>query len=95
MAHKDTYYWYGEHKIKGTEGHFAQVGVHCYSSKDLYNWKDEGIALEVIKDDPNHDITKGCIIERPKVVYNKKTNLFVMFFISSIRIVGMSHQELV
>lgn len=80
LPHKDTYYWYGEHKIEGIEGNFAQVGVHCYSSKDLYNWKDEGIALEVIKDDPNHDITKGCIIERPKVVYNKKTNRFVMFF---------------
>jgi hypothetical protein len=39
-----TYYWYGEHKIEGEAGNKAHVGVHCYSSKDLLNWKDEGIA---------------------------------------------------
>ena len=38
---KGTYYWYGEHKVEGDAGNYAQVGVHCYSSKDLYNWKDE------------------------------------------------------
>lgn len=76
----DTYYWYGEHKIAGKAGNKAHVGVHCYSSKDLYNWKDEGIALKVITDDPNHDIAKGCILERPKVIYNKKTNKYVMWF---------------
>ena len=43
----DTYYWFGEHKTEGEGGNVAQVGVHCYSSKDLYNWKDEGIALSV------------------------------------------------
>ena len=43
----DTYYWFGEHKTEGSAGNLAQVGVHCYSSKDLYNWKDEGIALSV------------------------------------------------
>ena len=34
---KGTYYWYGEHKVEGDAGNYAQVGVHCYSSKDLYN----------------------------------------------------------
>lgn len=33
----DTYYWFGEHKTEGSAGNLAQVGVHCYSSKDLYN----------------------------------------------------------
>ena len=47
----DTYYWFGEHKTEGSAGNLAQVGVHCYSSKDLYNWKDEGIALSVVLDD--------------------------------------------
>ena len=32
----DTYYWFGEHKTEGTAGNNALVGVHCYSSKDLY-----------------------------------------------------------
>ena len=73
------YYWFGEHKIEGRKGNSAQVGVHCYSSKDLYNWKDEGIALKV-SDDSTSDIAKGCILERPKVVYNAKTKKYVMWF---------------
>jgi beta-xylosidase len=74
-----TYYWFGEHKIAGAAGNKAMVGVHCYSSKDLYNWKDEGIALSVSPDSTN-DIAKGCILERPKVVYNAKTKKYVMLF---------------
>ncbi|QEC65696.1 family 43 glycosylhydrolase [Mucilaginibacter ginsenosidivorans] len=73
------YYWFGEHKIEGKKGNSAQVGVHCYSSKDLYNWADEGVVLKV-SDDPKSDITKGSIIERPKVVYNKETKKYVMWF---------------
>ncbi|MVN91751.1 glycoside hydrolase family 43 protein [Mucilaginibacter aquatilis] len=74
-----TYYWFGEHKIEGDAGNVAHVGVHAYSSKDLYNWKDEGIALKV-SDDKTSDIAKGCILERPKVVYNPKTKKYVMWF---------------
>ncbi|MDR2388862.1 MAG: glycoside hydrolase family 43 protein [Tannerellaceae bacterium] len=76
----DTYYWFGEHKTEGRSGNSAQVGVHCYSSQDLYQWKDEGIALSVVADDTTHSITKGCILERPKVIYNKKNNQYVMWF---------------
>ena len=71
-----TYYWYGE--IKGTNS-TAEVGVSVYSSKDLYHWKNEGIALQVSQD-PASEITKGCVIERPKVIYNKKTKKYVMWF---------------
>jgi len=74
-----TYYWYGEHKTEGRGGNMAQVGVHCYSSKDLYNWSDEGIALAV-SDDPQSEIVRGCVIERPKVIFNKKTRKYVMWF---------------
>jgi hypothetical protein len=45
----------------------------------LYNWKDDGIALPV-SNDPSSDIVKGSVIERPKVVYNKQTKKFVMWF---------------
>jgi beta-xylosidase len=79
LFYEGTYYWFGEHKIEGDAGNYAHVGVHVYASKDLYNWSDEGIALKV-SDDPNSDITKGCIIERPKVIYNAKTKKFVMWF---------------
>jgi beta-xylosidase len=83
----DTYYWYGEHKTEGTAGNKAMVGVHCYSSKDLYNWKDEGIALAVSQD-PKSEIVQGCVIERPKVIYNSKTKKFVMWFHLELKDMG-------
>lgn len=79
LFHAGTYYWFGEHKIEGKAGNVAHVGVRVYSSTDLYNWTDEGIALAVSKD-PGSDIAEGCILERPKVVYNAKTRKFVMWF---------------
>lgn len=85
LVHEDTYYWFGEHKTEGRRGNNAWVGVQCYSSKDLYNWKNEGVALSVVRDDPGHDIAAGCIIERPKVIYNAKTGKFVMWFHLELR----------
>jgi hypothetical protein len=79
LYHEGVYFWLGEHKISGKAGNLAHVGVHCYSSRDLYNWKDEGIALAV-SDDPSSDIAAECILERPKVIYNSKTHNFVMWF---------------
>ena len=80
LFYGDKYFWYGEHKIEGDAGNKAHVGVHVYSSSDLINWFDEGIALKVIEDDTDHEITKGCVLERPKVIYNQSTGKFVMWF---------------
>jgi len=74
-----TYYWFGEHKVGGELGNTAQVGVRVYSSKNLTAWKDEGIALKVT-DEANTDLQRGCVLERPKVIYNRKTKKFVMWF---------------
>jgi len=74
-----TYYWYGEHKIEGGAGNRAYAGVHVYASRDLFNWRDEGIALAV-STEPGHALVKGCVIERPKVMYNARTGKFVMWF---------------
>jgi hypothetical protein len=79
LYHDGIYYWFGEHKIAGEAGNAAHVGVHVYSSRDLYNWTDEGIALAV-GDDPNSLVTRGCILERPKVIFNTCTKKFVMWF---------------
>jgi hypothetical protein len=79
LLHEGVYYWFGEHKVAGEAGNKAEVGVHVYSSRDLYNWKDGGIALAV-SEDPGSEIAKGCILERPKVLYNAKTRTFVMWF---------------
>ncbi len=76
LFHEGVYYWFGEHK---EDGDTCEVGVHVYSSTDLYNWTDRGIALEMV-DDPASDITRGCILERPKVIRSASTGQFVMWF---------------
>lgn len=77
LYHEGKYYWFGEHKSETTSA--ALVGVTCYSSTDLCNWTNEGVAMPV-SDDDSSDIVKGCTIERPKVVYNPRTKKFVMWF---------------
>jgi hypothetical protein len=79
LIYGGIYYWFGEHKIEGRQGNKAMIGVHVYSSKDLYNWQDEGIALEML-DDENSMLQRGSVVERPKVIHNKKTGKFVMWF---------------
>lgn len=84
-----VYYWYGEYKTVGRRGNTSLQGVSCYSSNDLYNWKNEGIVLKV-ETNPTSEITKGCVIERPKVVYNKKTGKYVMWFHLELKDQGYS-----
>lgn len=79
LVHRGIYYWFGEHKIEGEIGNRAHVGVHVYTSSDLYHWTDAGIALPV-EDDPTSEIARGCILERPKVIHNRRTGKFVMWF---------------
>ncbi|MBQ6191583.1 MAG: family 43 glycosylhydrolase [Bacteroidaceae bacterium] len=77
LKYNGTYYWFGEHKSEHTSS--ALVGVTCYSSKDLLHWHNCGVALSVT-DERGHDIEKGCVLERPKVIYNKETKKFCMWF---------------
>ena len=88
MYHNGTYYWYGEYKGDytyrspgvGWECYRAETGgVSCYSSKDLYNWKFEGIALSPDTVNTHSDIHPTMVIERPKVIYNETTGKFVMW----------------
>lgn len=82
LYYNGRYWWYGEHK--GEHSNSAWVGVTCYSSSDLYNWKNEGVALSV-SNDTTSAIAAGCIIERPKVIYNEQTKKFVMYFHLELR----------
>jgi hypothetical protein len=74
-----TYYWYGEFKTEGIAGNKAHVGISCYTSKNLHEWKNQGIVLKV-SNDPASDIADGSIMERPKVLYNAPTRKYVMWF---------------
>ena len=84
LKYGNRWYWYGEHKIAGSEGNLAHVGVHVYCSEDLYNWHDCGIAFD-IRSCPR--LIPGInIIERPKVLYCAVTGKFVMWFHFEARI---------
>ncbi len=90
MKYGDTWYWFGEHKDDHTSN--AMVGVMCYASKDLVNWRNCGVALSVTEPaagqgnrrrggaTTDSDIERGCILERPKVIYNPVTKKFCMWF---------------
>ena len=79
LYYNGTYYWFGEARLPRGEKERTKQGVSCYSSKDLLTWKNEGIVLAVIMDTTSL-LQPGCVIERPKVIYNKKTRKFVMWF---------------
>lgn len=77
ILYDGRYYWYGENRP--AKGFTTEVGVEVYSSDDLINWTDEGVALAV-SSETGSPIERGCIMERPKVIYNAKTKKFVMLF---------------
>lgn len=82
LAYGGKYYWFGEHRP--AKGFITEVGVNCYSSTDLCNWKHEGVALPV-SPEAESEIGKGCIMERPKVIYNtirRPGNLFYGFILN-------------
>lgn len=76
LCHDGTYYWYGEHKAERTSA--ALVGINCYSSTDLTHWTYRGVALPV-SDEAGSDLERGCVMERPKVIYCPRTGKFVMW----------------
>ncbi len=80
LFHNGTYFWFGEHKTRGRN----RIGVGCYSSKDLYHWKNEGLSLITVAG-RDGDLIDGCVIERPKVIYNANNRNFVMWFHLELR----------
>ncbi|AQT67867.1 Glucan endo-1,3-beta-glucosidase A1 precursor [Anaerohalosphaera lusitana] len=88
LFHEGVYYWFGQYlpiesykapadapkEMKERVG-----GVSCYSSKDLYNWKFEGVVLKREAENEEHDLYYKQVVERPKVVYNPATEKFVMW----------------
>nr|WP_314683188.1 glycoside hydrolase family 43 protein [uncultured Prevotella sp.] len=78
IRYKGIYYWYGESRSADGKP-YSSLGVSCYTSKDLTNWTNRGLVLPV-SNEADSDIEGGCIIERPKVLYNKQTRKFVMWF---------------
>lgn len=89
MEKDGTYYWYGENRAICEPGkpRQPQGGVACYTSTDLRHWQNRGIVLPV-SDTPGDPLERGCTIERPKVVYNARTEQYVMWLHLELKGVG-------
>lgn len=73
-----TYFWYGENKedTDGVNGIWHK-GVRCYSSRDLYNWKNEGIIIPPDESDPDSPLHPTSMMDRPHIIYNRQTGKYV------------------
>ncbi len=88
LFHEGIYYWYGEAKTGRTflpdcnkswgGTRVDMAGVSCYSSTNLYDWKNEGFALSAVTG-VTGDLNSSNVVERPKVIYNRHTKQFVMW----------------
>ncbi|KAF2876181.1 galactan 1,3-beta-galactosidase [Massariosphaeria phaeospora] len=67
-----TYYWVGEDKTDGSNFQ----NINCYSSNNLVEWKFEGVLLSRTG---SGDLGPSRIIERPKIIFNKATNKYVLW----------------
>ena len=67
----DTYWWYGENKERtdGT-GEIWHWGVRAYTSKDLYNWQDEGLIIPPEPNDAKSPLHPFAYMDRPHILYN-------------------------
>ena len=68
----DRWYWVGRNELAGAP---LFAGLNLYSSDDLINWDYEGLALNAVE---GTDIASDKVVERPKIVYNPQTKLFVV-----------------
>ncbi len=72
------YYWYGENKeFTDPDKNIWHWGVRCYRSSDLYNWEDLGLIIPPDTKNENSSIHPSSMMDRPHIIYNKKTKKFV------------------
>ena len=78
LNYHGVYYWFGGiMKGKTVNQHAPLPGTSCYSSRDLYHWKNEGIVLPPVVN--GTDLVSPRFSERCKVIYNARTRKFVMW----------------
>ncbi len=74
------YYLYGENKEKTKPGSgIWHWGVRCYKSSDLYNWEDLGLICPPETEDDDNPLHYAQYLDRPHIIYNDKTQKFVMW----------------
>jgi hypothetical protein len=74
----DQFYWYGENKEFTTgKTDVWTWGVRCYSSTDLYNWKDLGLIIPPDTMTKQSPLSPANFLDRPHITYNKQTRQYV------------------
>lgn len=72
------FYWYGENKERTTgQDDVWHWGIRCYSSTDLYNWRDEGLIIHPEETDRDHPLHFAQHVDRPHIVYDKSRDQYV------------------
>ena len=74
------FYWVGEDKSR-TDGKSKiwTWGIHCYSSRDLYHWKDEGLIVKPEPDNKKSVFYPARKMDRPHLLKNEKTGKYVLW----------------
>ncbi|MCR5179901.1 MAG: glycoside hydrolase family 43 protein [Bacteroidaceae bacterium] len=100
IAYGDEWLWYGEARPargftsegvglyvarrSSEQGKSLEQGPQTQHALDSLEWENKGIVLAVV-DSAGSPIERGCIIERPKVLWNERTQQFVMIFHSELK----------
>ncbi|MER7756920.1 RICIN domain-containing protein [Kitasatospora sp. NPDC097643] len=71
-----TWYGFGEDKTGQTSANTSFQDIPCYTSDDLGTWTYQGVALAK---QSAGDLGANRIVERPKVIHNASTGLYVMY----------------
>ncbi len=71
-----TWYAFGEDKTGESASNTSFQDIPCYSSTDLHSWTYQSVALAR---QGSGDLGPNRIVERPKVIYNASTGMYVMY----------------
>lgn len=75
-----VYYWYGEsHEY----GYSNSPGVHVYKSTDLYNWRDQGIALRTISSTDQLNNTRNSDYNYFNSLYGNQKNAVARYLLTN------------
>lgn len=69
----DLYYLWG---MDRSANNYAFVGVNMYSSPDLKSWT---FVNQILKRTSHVDLDNDAVVERAKILHNKKTGQFIMW----------------
>jgi hypothetical protein len=75
------YYWVGQDKTPSLMGlPPSESLVNLYRSSDLMNWEKVGVVLSKLTPDVDgNQLLTYCNMERPKLLYNAKTKMYVLW----------------